>query len=213
MCNLYNLKVERWELQAYYKANDDFRREVELEKDYVAPSRPGLVVRIEAGQRIVDDMTWGVPNWKPGLKDVVNVRNYQSNFWRSMLAKPAQRCLVPFTRFQEWEQLSDPVTGKKCPHWFSIPSRPIGTFAGIWRYTEKGPRFAFLTTGYGDTPNDDEDSRAAAPNHVVGRIHPKAVPVILHDEHFDTWLNAPVEEALKLAVAFPSQLIAMDVEE
>jgi putative SOS response-associated peptidase YedK len=38
---------------------------------------------------------------------------------------------VPFTSFQEWTVEPDPETGKKKPHWFSIPSPPIGTFAGI----------------------------------------------------------------------------------
>src|SRR3546814_2366438 len=34
-------------------------------------------------------------------KRVTNVRNLASPFWRSMLSKPEQRCLVPFTRFAE----------------------------------------------------------------------------------------------------------------
>lgn len=44
MCNLYNMTVKRWELVAYYGAQDDFRREIdqtEMEKDYVSPGRDG----------------------------------------------------------------------------------------------------------------------------------------------------------------------------
>jgi putative SOS response-associated peptidase YedK len=206
MCNLYGLKVTRAELLAYFQANDDFRRDIEreeLEKDYVSPGREGWVIREQDGRRGIDLMNWGFPHWKPGEKDVVNVRNYTSSFWRSALTNPERRCLVPFTRFQEWSVEPDPVTKKKRPHWFTIPSRPIGTFAGIWRPTESGPRFAFLTCGYGEEPD-------AAASHVVGSIHPKAIPVILHDEDFDRWLRAPLQEALPLACAYPSQLVAVD---
>lgn len=198
MCNLYHLRVRRWELVAYYEGVDDQRREMEIEKDYVAPGKPGLVIRNDGGERVVDQMTWGWPNPRGG-KPVVNVRNYDSPFWRSALSNPERRCLVPFTDFQEWTVEPDPATGKKRPHWFSVPSRPIGTFAGIWRPSEIGPIFAFLTCGYDGN----------AQEHVVGAVHPKAIPVILHNEDFDRWLGAPVEEALSLACAFPSQLMAV----
>ena len=200
MCNLYNLKVRRWEIAEYYGAQDDWRREnakEEMEKPYVSPGRSGWVIRQQDGRRGTELMTWGWPNPRAG-KPVVNVRNYTSPFWRSALANPERRCLVPFTDFQEWTVEPDPVTGRKRPHWFSLPSRSIGTFAGIWRPSEQGPIYAFLTCGY-----DGE-----AQEHVVGAIHPKAIPVILHDEDLDRWLTAPVDEALSLACAFPSQLIA-----
>jgi len=199
ICNLYNLKVTRAELLGYYGANDAFRGE--MEKTYVAPGREGIVIAAKDGVRELSRMTWGWPNPRGG-KPVVNVRNYDSPFWRSALANPERRCLVPFTDFQEWTVEPDPATGKKRPHWFSLPSRPIGTFAGIWRPGEGGPIFAFLTCGYGDEPD-------AAANHVVGAIHPKAIPVILHDEDFDRWLTAPLDDAIKLACAFPSQLMAV----
>ena len=207
MCNLYRLPVQRWEVAKYYGANEDFRRDVdrgELAKDYVSPGREGWTVTQTDGVRHVEKMNWGFPHWQAGGKDIVNVRNYASPFWRTALKNPERRCLVPFSQFQEWSVEPDPATGKKRPHFFSIPSRPIGTFAGVWRPTETGPRYAFLTCGYGD----DDD---AAANHVVGAIHPKAIPVILDGEaEFDRWLTAPVDEALSLACAYPSQLIAVD---
>lgn len=197
MCNLYNLKVRRWELVSYYKAQDAWRDE--MEKEYVSPGRLGVVVTTGEAEREIHGMRWGFPPPAGVKPPVVNVRNYGSPFWRSALANPARRCLVPVTSFQEWSVEPDPVTGKKRPHWFSVPSRPIFTFAGVWRPTETGPAFAFLTCGY--------DGDAAA--HVVGAIHPKAIPVILHDEDYDRWLTAPVEDALPLACAYPSQLLAV----
>jgi putative SOS response-associated peptidase YedK len=47
------------------------------------------------------------------------------------------------------------------------------------------------------------------PNTLVGAVHPKAMPVILHPEDHDRWLAAPLAEALPLAAPFPSQLMAM----
>ena len=47
-------------------------------------------------------------------------------------------------------------------------------------------RFAFLT---------------CAPNTVVGAIHPKAMPVILHGVAIDSWLTGDAAEALAQPVA------------
>ncbi|WP_374406667.1 SOS response-associated peptidase family protein [Pelagerythrobacter sp.] len=94
---------------------------------------------------------------------------------------------------------ADPETGKKRPYWFSLRAQPIFAFAGIWRPAGPAPFFSFLTTGYEGDP--------AA--HVVGAIHPKAIPVILHEEDYDRWLQADLDEALTLPAAFPSQLIEM----
>lgn len=200
-CNLYGLSATRDEISGYFAAQSDARHPLAVEKDYVAapapgkPGNPGYVVRSGDGIRVLDVMRWGFP--RPDGKAVVNVRNYDSPFWRGTLRNPDRRCLVPFTRFQEWGATHDPETSKKRPYWFSLPSSPIAAFAGIWRPTEAEPVYAFLTCGYDGDPN----------LHPVGRIHPKACPVILHPEDYDRWLGAPLEDALELASAFPSQLV------
>jgi len=199
MCNLYNIKASRAEIAAAFEAADSGTED--LGKDYVAPGRPGWVVTQHDGARQLTPMRWGFPPPAGVKAPVVNVRNYGSPFWRSALANPARRCLVPVTEFQEWTVAPDPATGKKRPHWFSLPARPIFAFAGVWRPTETGPAYAFLTCGYGEG-NDPA-------GHIVGAIHPKATPVILHREDEERWLTAPIEEALELACAHPSQLMAM----
>jgi len=196
MCNLYNSKASRQEVAAYFEAVDDARNQLAVEKDYVAPGKPGYVVREDGGQRVLSTMLWGFPfNGKP----VTNVRNYESPFWKSALANPARRCLVPVTEFQEWSVKPMPDTGKKKPFWFSLRAQPIFAFAGIWRPTEADPVFSFLTCGYDGDPA----------NHVVGAIHPKACPVILHEEDYERWLRADLDKALSLATPFPSQLMAV----
>ncbi len=43
----------------------DARNELEVTKDYAAPGKPGYVVRMEAGHRVLSTMKWGFPTRKP----------------------------------------------------------------------------------------------------------------------------------------------------
>ena len=196
MCNLYKARSSAEELARLFGALPDSADQIAVEKDYVAPGKPGHVVREQEGQRILSAMSWGFP-FQGRL--VTNVRNYTSPFWKSALANPSRRCLVPVTEFQEWSVEPMPDTGKKKPFWFRVPSQPVFAFAGIWRPTESLPVYSFLTCGY--------DGDAAT--HVVGAVHPKACPVILHPEDYDRWLRADLDDALSLACAYPSQLMAV----
>jgi putative SOS response-associated peptidase YedK len=151
------------------------------------PKRLAYVVRKESGARRLDTMTWGVPlNGKP----VTNVRNLASPFWRSMLRDPARRCLVPVSDFCEWSG----EKGNKREHWFSMRAAPLFAFAGIWRPSETGNVFAFLT---------------CEPNPLVEPIHAKAMPVILHPMNYDHWLDGDVDAVCELAAPFPSQLMVV----
>lgn len=196
MCNLYKARSSAEELARLFGALPDSADQIAVEKDYVAPGKPGHVVHEQEGQRILSAMSWGFPfQGRP----VTNVRNYTSPFWKSALANPSRRCLVPVTEFQEWSVEPMPDTGKKKPFWFRVPSQPVFAFAGIWRPTKSVPAYSFLTCGY--------DGDAAT--HVVGAIHPKACPVILHPEDYDRWLRADLDDALSLACAYPSQLMTV----
>lgn len=197
MCNLYKVRTTAQEMARLFDAIPDPMNQIAVEKDYVAPGKPGHIVREEEGQRLLSAMSWGFPfQGKP----VTNVRNYTSPFWKSALVNPARRCLVPVTEFQEWSVAPMPDTGKKKAFWFSVPSQPVFAFAGIWRPTEGVPVYSFLTCGYDGAPA----------NHVVGAIHPKACPVVLHQEDYDRWLHTDLEDAISLASPFPSQLMAVE---
>ena len=82
------------------------------------------------------------------------------------------------------------------------PDQPPSAFAGIWRpwtSTRKGEAgehllFAFLTT---------------EANAVVRPVHAKAMPVILSEETWDTWLEADTPAALKLQQALPAERLAI----
>jgi putative SOS response-associated peptidase YedK len=191
MCTLYNIRTTRGEIASYFEAQDAWRND--LEKDYVATDRPGWVVTESEGGRSLTVMRWGFPPPQAAKGPVVNVRNLSSPFWRTALSKPERRCLVPATSFSEWSARSA-ETGKATLHWFSVPSRPIFAMAGLWRPTETGSAYAFLTT---------------EPNSIVGAIHPKAMPVILDEADHEAWLRGSFDEACALAQPYPSQLMTM----
>lgn len=156
------------------------------------PKRPAAIVRNGDKGAQFDVMQWGVPLTLPGkrpgttiTKHITNVRNLSSPFWRSMLAKPERRCLVPFSQFAE----PKPNAGR-VEVWFSVTDAPVAALAGVWRPSDLGNVFAFLT---------------CEPNPLVAPIHPKAMPVILLFEDYSRWLYG--EDAATLAVPFPSQLM------
>ncbi len=184
----------------------------QLEEE-IWPRREAAVVRqsAEAGGAFVDSMVWGVPLSLPGkrpgttvTKYVTNVRNLASPFWRSMLAKPEQRCLVPFTRFAEPK-----VGAGREEHWFTIKDRPVSAFAGVWRWAEMPKQPTLDLDGESGAPDAAKVFAflTCEPNPLVAPLHPKAMPVILQEADFSAWLTSEWEEAVKLVVPFPSQLM------
>jgi putative SOS response-associated peptidase YedK len=190
----------------------------------VFPDYPAPVVRNAAGEREITMMRWGMPTSQRAMMDatkkraqrleakgrqidfkellrlepdsgVTNIRNLSSAHWKRWLG-PANRCLVPFTSFSEY----DTIDGKKVPVWFAAdPSRPLMCFAGIWtnwtsvRKAKEGEVtadvFGFLT---------------AAPNAEVAKVHPKAMPVILRStDDCDLWMRGDWEHASKLQRPLP----------
>ena len=195
MCNRFRITADRAELTARYGLDAPYPPDLELPPPELFPKTAAWIVREEAGRRVPDVATWGFPHvvagtsGKPVTRAVTNVRNYESRFWRSALADPGRRCLVPFTAFCEWEG----EKGAKVARWFDVPSEPIVSFAGVWRPVEGGGRvMAFLTCD---------------PNPLVAKVHPKAMPVLLAREDEAGWLEWPVERALGLAQPYPSQLM------
>ncbi len=191
MCNRYRMTASRIELLKRFSIDGQAEIDpVSLPPGELFPKRPAFVVRAIAGARRLDVMHWGFPPPASARAPVTNVRNLASPFWRSALANPARRCLVPVTDFCEWQG----ETGARLARWFSLPSQPLFAFAGVWRPVNDGAAFAMLT---------------CEPNALVAPVHPKAMPVILHEEDYDRWLTAPLAEAATLAAPFPSQLMAM----
>lgn len=189
MCNRYRMTASQAEIAARYGIALPYPDDLTIPPPELFPKRPAYVVRDEAGRRALDLMAWGFPPPAAASAPVTNVRNLTSPFWRSALANPSRRCLVPFTAFSEY---GPGEKGRRPLFWFDVPSLPIVSFAGIWRPTDAGPVFAFLTT---------------EPNAIVAPVHPKAMPVLLHVEDEAAWLTAGWDEAQRLVAPFPTQLM------
>lgn len=200
MCNLYSMTTNQEAIRRLFDIMNDEAGNL--------PSLPGIfpdgvapVVRITNSQRALSLMRWGMPGPPQfGNAPITNIRNTASPHWRRWL-KPESRCLVPVNSFSEYDQKPNAVTGKKDVVWFALnEDRPTFAFAGIWGVYngQRGTKSKPI-----DGPHNVYGFLTTEPNAVVGPIHPKAMPVILHQDDWDKWLNAPAEEALKLQKPWP----------
>ena len=177
------------------------------------PKRPAEIIRRSGADQVRSMICqWGLPTPEAHLRNaatgrlkvdpgVANVRRTNSGHWRRWLG-PANRCLVPVSRFAENRRRAD---GSYEPVWFELTDAGPGFFAGIfveaWTSVRSrgGPTtddlFGFLTT----------DANAE-----VKAIHPKAMPVLLtRPEEWDAWLDAPWPIAQQLQRPLPDGALSV----
>jgi putative SOS response-associated peptidase YedK len=183
MCNRYQLKASAAEVAGLIGVSVSGVNW----PDEMFPGRPGLVV-LQGEAQLMD---WGWPPPGGAGKPVTNARNLDSPFWRTALADPARRCVIPASRFCEWEG----EKGAKRARWFGVQGRPVFGFAGVWRPHGEGAVYAMLT---------------CAPNTLVATVHPKAMPVMLAAGDEAAWLGAEWAEARALARPFAADAMWME---
>ena len=193
MCNLYRMTSSADAIAQLFRPLDTGGANIpplhEIFPGYAAP----VIVAGDSGRRLTN-MRWGWPPFGSVKRPVTNIRNLASPMWRSALGDPARRCVVPVTAFSEWSADPDPLTGRKRKHWFALRDTELFGFAGLWRPTPDGPRFAFLT---------------CEANELVGRIHPKAMPVILDTpDEAARWLSVDGVEAAAMQCPLADEAMA-----
>ena len=189
MCNLYRMTTNADAMRQLFGPLDTGGANVPpMDEVYPEALAPVIVSGGPGETRKLATMRWGWPPFGEIKRPITNVRNLASPMWRSALTDPARRCLVPATAFSEWSAKPDPATGRKRKHWFALADGSPFAFAGLWRPTGDGPRFAFLT---------------APPNAMVGAIHPKAMPVLLTPGLLaDAWLSVGGPAAVAMQQPF-----------
>ena len=155
---------------------------------------PAVVVVADAGALRPTIMRWGFP--MQGHNPGTNARELTRGVWKRWVADPAFRCLVPVEAFCEFGKK---LPGMKYapPYWFGVADQDVFFLAGFWRPIDDQRRFTVCTTGYLGDPSQ----------HLVGKVHETAMPVILHREELGRWLAAPFDELLQMQAPYPSQLM------
>jgi putative SOS response-associated peptidase YedK len=197
MCNLYTTRKSAAEVAEWFHARLATQLNV---PDEVVPGYPGMVVREQDGERILQSMVWGFPlpqkSKKTGLpikpKPVNNIADLTSGMWRNLAPKPSARCLIPLTHFAEAEG----EKGSKTRTWISVKGQPIAAWAGMWRESaEWGPVYSGLMTDC---------------NEAIRPVHNR-MPVLLLPEDHDRWLHGTIDDVIAFqSRCFPDELIAIE---
>jgi putative SOS response-associated peptidase YedK len=198
MCNLYTVRASPAAIADYFKAK--IPAAFNAGEGEVYPGGQGMVVREEAGERILQSMTWGWPmpqkSKKTGLpikpKPVNNIANLEKFPWHLVASRPDRRCIIPQTGFCEAEG----EEGRKTRTWFNVKDRPIFAWAGMWDEShEWGAWYSGLMTDC---------------NEVVRPVHNR-MPVLLHEEDYDLWLRGSLEDVISFkGRCFPDELTLME---
>jgi putative SOS response-associated peptidase YedK len=190
MCNRYR-PGERETIRSIFDAR--LFREINDGPAIVHPKEPGWVVRLNEGERVLEQMTWGFPVYlrdQAGqplkVKPVNNARfDKLGGYWKRWATEPANRCLIPTAEYAE----AVGPAGRMTTTWLSVKGAPLFAWAGLWRGSDE---WGACYTGV-MTENAAE----------LAAIHDRA-PVILHADDWHAWLTAPLDELSRFDRPWPA---------
>src|SRR5580704_5747427 len=181
MCGRYRRTTAEEELARRYHIPIPRQRDLPISWN-IAPSEDVLAVRYnhETKQRSLDALRWGlIPYWAKDPKVAYKTINARAETvdtapsFRQAFKK--RRCLVPVDGFYEWKK----VPGGKIPYSISMKDDSPFGFAGLWEGWKDPANGEWLHTCTIIT---------GEPNEFVREIHTR-MPVILQEEHHDSWLS------------------------
>ncbi len=168
----------------------------------------------EQGERGFARLRWGlVPPWAkdPSIGNkMINARaetaaekpSFRSSFKR-------KRCLILADGFFEWQKVEG---GAKQPWYFRLKSGVPFAFAGLYAHWEPKEKSADPDTA--PPPIDSCTILTTEANELVSGVHHR-MPVILHPEDYDLWLDREVGERERLQPLLrpyePSEMMAYPV--
>ncbi len=165
----------------------------------VHPKEPGSVIRLQDGEPVLEQMTWGFPvtlkgkNGQPLKPKPVNNARFDKlgSFWKRWAIEPRNRCLIPTARFAE----AVGEKGKMTETWLSVTDQPIFAWAGLW---SDSAEWGSVYTGV-----------MTAACMELEYIHDRS-PVIIDPADWQTWLTAPLEELYRFDVPYPAERLQVE---
>lgn len=196
MCNLYTVRKSAAEVAAHFRVKAPTYSNAPND---VHRGGTGMVVREDAGERIMQSMAWGFPrpqkSKKTGLPlkptPVNNIADLGNWMWRHIAPRPENRCLIPVTAFAEAEGEKGAMTRT----WFNVKDQPLFAWAGMWKNSDEwGPVYSGLMTDC---------------NEAIRPVHDR-MPVLLHQDEYDLWLHGTLDDVIAFQErCFPDDLIEM----
>lgn len=179
MCGRYTLKTPVEALAEKFGVEET----PDIAPSYnIAPTQDVAAVLSEDGKRKLDVLHWGlIPSWADDPQIGGRMINARAE---TVAEKPSfrsafrhRRCLIPADGFYEWRKTG----GGKQPHYIRMGDGSPFAFAGLWERWRNGREIRsciIITTGA---------------NELVGEVHDR-MPVILHPEDYDLWLDPDFDE-------------------
>lgn len=203
MCNLYSMTKNVEAIRRLFSISSNRAAAIEP-STAIFPGHSAGVIRISHdGERELVPMSWGIvlPQAGKAPKRVTNTRDdtaLHSRFWQASFR--SRRCLVPATSFCEPHGSRTPATW----HWFAIAGsepRPLFAFAGLWK-RHQGP----IRKNGPDVEVDVFSFMTTEPNTLTITVNHERSPVLLTTpEDWEAWLEAPPQDAFKLARPIASE--------
>jgi putative SOS response-associated peptidase YedK len=180
MCGRYTLKTPAGVLTERFDIEES---STSITSSYnIAPTQQVATVLAENGKRKLEMLHWGlIPSWAKDPK----VGNRMINARAETVAeKPSyrkafqeRRCLIVADGFYEWQKTDN---GKQ-PFYIRMEDESPFAFAGLWESWRNGGEIRSCTI------------ITTTPNELAASIHNR-MPVILHPEDYDMWLDPDFEE-------------------
>lgn len=181
MCGRFANRAKPEQIKKEFKisTNESFVSEPRYN---IAPAQMIDVVFNRAESRILAPLKWGlVPSWakEAPAAGMINARSEtitEKPSFREAFKK--RRCIIPASGFYEWQTAAS-GKGVKQPFYFYLKNKDVFGFAGLFE--------EWLDKATGELLETCTIITTEA-NEVLKPVHDR-MPVILHAENYDLWLD------------------------